>query len=197
MVNMQPNSVSARKNAILDSAIGVFGRYGYKKTTVDDLAKAAGLSKQGLYLHFKSKDEVFVASFKKYLDDALMSVEEALEDLNSPFADRLNLAFDKWFGRHLETFRPESLDIIQAGERIHHDSVEKYKNLFKAKIIKAVSTSVEFKNSKSIASPKDIAQVLFLCGMSWKDGLRTRTQFREEMALSISVICNIKRKRLR
>ncbi len=42
----------ARRESILQAAVGVFLRYGYKKTSMDDLARAAGLSRQGLYLHF-------------------------------------------------------------------------------------------------------------------------------------------------
>jgi AcrR family transcriptional regulator len=49
----------ARRAAILDAATGVFMRYGFKKTSMDDLARAAGLSRQGLYLHFPTKEALF------------------------------------------------------------------------------------------------------------------------------------------
>ena len=52
-----PNA--ARRAAILDAAAGVFLRFGYKKTSMDDLARAAGLSRQGLYLHFPTEEELF------------------------------------------------------------------------------------------------------------------------------------------
>ena len=37
----------------------MFLRYGFKKTSMDDLARAAGLSRQGLYLHFATKEALF------------------------------------------------------------------------------------------------------------------------------------------
>ncbi|MFW6154214.1 MAG: TetR/AcrR family transcriptional regulator [Planctomycetota bacterium] len=46
---------------ILDVAAGLFLQYGYKRTTVEDIAAAAGIAKGSVYLHFKSKDDVFGA----------------------------------------------------------------------------------------------------------------------------------------
>ncbi|MBV7335163.1 TetR/AcrR family transcriptional regulator [Chloroflexi bacterium TSY] len=48
-----------RKQRILDAAAELFIHYGYDKTTVSDVARAAGVSKGAIYLHFKSKDELF------------------------------------------------------------------------------------------------------------------------------------------
>src|SRR5262245_29785734 len=48
-----------RQEAIFAAAIAIFLRFGFKKTSMDDLARAAGLSRQGLYLHFASKDALF------------------------------------------------------------------------------------------------------------------------------------------
>ena len=57
---VDPTEISAaRHESLLQAAFGVFLRYGYKKTSMDDLARAAGLSRQGLYLHFANKDALF------------------------------------------------------------------------------------------------------------------------------------------
>src|SRR5258708_36742368 len=56
-----PDTTAARRLAILEAATPVFLRYGYKKTSMDDLARAAGLSRQGLYLHFENKEALFKA----------------------------------------------------------------------------------------------------------------------------------------
>jgi AcrR family transcriptional regulator len=45
------------KDAILDAAGRLFERYGYKKTTVDDIAHEAGIGKATIYVHFASKAE--------------------------------------------------------------------------------------------------------------------------------------------
>lgn len=48
-----------REQRILKAAVDLFIHYGYDKTTVSDIARAAGVSKGAIYLHFKSKDDLF------------------------------------------------------------------------------------------------------------------------------------------
>jgi AcrR family transcriptional regulator len=45
-------AAAARPAAIIEAATGIFLRYGFKKTSMADLASAAGLSRQALYLYF-------------------------------------------------------------------------------------------------------------------------------------------------
>lgn len=57
-----PNSEnSAREERILNAAAELFVHYGYDKTTVSDIARAAGISKGAIYLHYASKDALFEA----------------------------------------------------------------------------------------------------------------------------------------
>lgn len=50
-----------RVERILDAAARLISRYGYDKTTVSDIAAEAGVSKGAIYLHYKSKEELFEA----------------------------------------------------------------------------------------------------------------------------------------
>lgn len=54
-----PSTNTARETRILDAAADLFVHYGYDKTTVDDIARDAGVSKGAIYLHFKGKDALF------------------------------------------------------------------------------------------------------------------------------------------
>jgi TetR/AcrR family transcriptional regulator, regulator of autoinduction and epiphytic fitness len=47
---------SARQTHALEIALTVFARHGFRKTSIEDIAKAAGISRQGIYLHFKNKE---------------------------------------------------------------------------------------------------------------------------------------------
>lgn len=53
------NNQKLRHDAIIKAAETLFIRFGYDKTSVADIAKQAGISKGAIYLHFKSKDELF------------------------------------------------------------------------------------------------------------------------------------------
>lgn len=62
-----------RRERILQTAAQLFSRYGFRKTSIEDITRAAAISKGALYLEFGSKDELFdevvVAEFLAYLDD--------------------------------------------------------------------------------------------------------------------------------
>jgi TetR/AcrR family transcriptional regulator, mexJK operon transcriptional repressor len=51
---------SRKRSAILDGAKTVFLRDGFGLATMDDVASAAGVGKQTVYRHFKSKEALFV-----------------------------------------------------------------------------------------------------------------------------------------
>jgi AcrR family transcriptional regulator len=56
-----------RQAQILDAALECFSARGYHTATMDDLARASGLSKGALYWHFPSKEEVFLALFDRFI----------------------------------------------------------------------------------------------------------------------------------
>lgn len=57
----RPNVSEERKNQILDAAIAVFARLGFRAARMEDVAEQAGLSKAALYLYYKSKDAIIAA----------------------------------------------------------------------------------------------------------------------------------------
>jgi TetR/AcrR family acrAB operon transcriptional repressor len=56
-----PEANPEREKRILKAAAELIVHYGYDKTTVDEIARAAGVSKGAIYLHYKSKDDLFEA----------------------------------------------------------------------------------------------------------------------------------------
>src|SRR5215471_2532477 len=51
-----------REERILDAATTLLVRWGYRKTTVDDVAREAGVGKGTIYLHWKDKNALFRAA---------------------------------------------------------------------------------------------------------------------------------------
>ena len=56
------------REAILDSVGRLLVKYGYKKMTVEDIAREAGIGKGTVYLYFPSKEEVALGSFDRAHD---------------------------------------------------------------------------------------------------------------------------------
>lgn len=61
----QPNERQRRKEHILDAATALLVRWGYRKTTVDDVAREAGVGKGTIYLYWKDKNELFGAVLRR------------------------------------------------------------------------------------------------------------------------------------
>ena len=58
-----------RRCLIEDAATELFARQGYAATTMDDIARAAGLTKPMLYRHFESKRELCTALLERHRDE--------------------------------------------------------------------------------------------------------------------------------
>lgn len=48
---------------IKQEGLELFSRYGYDKTSMDDIAKKVGIKKASMYSHLKSKDELYLSIF--------------------------------------------------------------------------------------------------------------------------------------
>jgi len=57
----------------------VFRRHGFRRSSIEQTAEAAGLTRQALYHHFKSKEALFSAVIKRVNDDAMAAGRAAAE----------------------------------------------------------------------------------------------------------------------
>jgi TetR/AcrR family transcriptional regulator, transcriptional repressor of aconitase len=69
----------ARKREILDAALYCFLQFGYSKTSMDDIAKQAKLSRPLLYLKFKNKEDLFEGIFDYTLEGSYEEAEKVLD----------------------------------------------------------------------------------------------------------------------
>ena len=56
------------RDLILDAADTLLARYGYRKMTIDDLAREVGIGKGTIYLHFKSKEDVALSRVDRVIE---------------------------------------------------------------------------------------------------------------------------------
>ncbi|UTA66391.1 MULTISPECIES: TetR/AcrR family transcriptional regulator [Emticicia] len=65
---------------IIKGAKKLMQQYGLKKTTMEDIAKAAGKSKSTLYYYFKDKEEIFDRVINLEIDEFFYSVKTAVNE---------------------------------------------------------------------------------------------------------------------
>ena len=68
----------ARRKELLDAAYECFMQYGYSKTTFDDIAHKAGVSRTLLYAYFEDKKQLFQCVAREVLDEQWRKTEAVL-----------------------------------------------------------------------------------------------------------------------
>jgi TetR/AcrR family transcriptional regulator len=68
-----------KEEKILDGALEIFSRYGYRGATVDQIAAASGMSKPNLLYYFRRKHDIYVAVLRRTLEMCLRPLEEISE----------------------------------------------------------------------------------------------------------------------
>src|SRR5579872_1620042 len=76
------------RDAILDAMDAMMGRYGFRKTTVDDVAREARVSRRTIYTYFASKEELGLASIERVVTAAHLEMERVLAG-HGPANERL------------------------------------------------------------------------------------------------------------
>lgn len=89
------------RDAILDATDRLLSRYGYRKMTIDDLAREVGIGKGTVYLHFSSKEEIALSHIDRIVERLkekliIISVEDAPpgERLREMLITRVLFRFD-------------------------------------------------------------------------------------------------------
>ena len=74
------------RDAILDSAITLFSRKGYAKTTISEIAADAGHSTSNIYVYFPSKLDVLWAVMSPWLEERFTALEQEIDRIETPRA---------------------------------------------------------------------------------------------------------------
>ncbi len=104
---------SDKERRILEAAYGVFFRYGFARTTMGDLASAAGLSRPALYLVYPGKAEVFAAVVEWFIESTLTTMREGLDD-TWPLERKLLHVLEFAVAKPFDTVRsyPDASDLL-------------------------------------------------------------------------------------
>jgi AcrR family transcriptional regulator len=115
-MNQEERSQRSRAQ-VLDAALTLFSRQGYRATSIRDIADAAGVSTGNVYHHFKDKETIF----RELLDQYWQAIESPDLDFNRALATGT-------FPDNLETIGEAARDMVQKHRRhvalIYVDVVE-------------------------------------------------------------------------
>jgi len=121
----QARSVS-RRQKIMDSALEVFARRGYRDTAMDEIAAAAETSKGGVYFHFPSKQAIFLALLDRMANLLQGRAEAAMAAEPDPVAkfDAALLVMVRTFAGHRPLARLFLVEALGAGPDFNQRMLE-------------------------------------------------------------------------
>ncbi|GER70089.1 TetR family transcriptional regulator [Weizmannia acidilactici] len=83
-----------KQNKIVDAALTAFGKNGYKKTSVSDIAAEAGISKPMIFHYFGTKKDLYLYLIRLCGDTIMKGINEKFDPGVTDFFDRIKLAGD-------------------------------------------------------------------------------------------------------
>jgi AcrR family transcriptional regulator len=184
-------TLAARRAAVLDAATGVFLRYGFKKTSMDDLARAAGLSRQGLYLQFPTKDALFKETILNVIATTRTAGQAALARADLDIEERLLNAFEAVHGHAIGKHGSEHLNELleTATELVEYRSDELEQGLVAdvARALRAGGIADRWKPAG--VSAKHLAEHLYVTSYGVKHRVSTHAEYRDRMRLAVRIVC--------
>ena len=112
---MKPEKRQERRTRIIRAARGVFLRYGYRKTALEDVARAATVGKATLYHYFDGKDDLFGAVVNEMYEEYLTRQRSAIVEVSAA-ADKLR--------RYAQLLITEHQDLVVSAQGFEHGDDE-------------------------------------------------------------------------
>ena len=69
-----------KQKQILSAATEFFAKFGYKKTTLDDIGKKVGINRASIYYYFKNKEEIYMTIVINQFKNLIKSLYAEIED---------------------------------------------------------------------------------------------------------------------
>lgn len=105
--------MKVRDKNIIEAAVGLFVRYGVKRTGMGDIAEVAGISRQTLYKAFANKDAVLQATIRMLADKVVSDIEAGIEKTDE-LGEQLDIVFKHIAIEHFDVLQssPNAEDIV-------------------------------------------------------------------------------------
>lgn len=188
-------SASERRRDIVGAAVRLFNRYGYKRTSIDTIAREAGVAKATVYAYFPGKEDVFRAVCAAVCDDILARADAAasLPDLEARLRGVLEAKLVTVY--ELVDASPHAREILESQSRLGADIVERADKEYVrrlAALLTAADDAGQLDLSAANHTAASAAQLLLRSGYGAasdaKDARTLKKQLRELVALVLRAL---------
>jgi TetR/AcrR family transcriptional regulator of autoinduction and epiphytic fitness len=185
-----PPPDDGRRRGLLEAAIGVFARYGFRKTSMEEVARAAQVSRQGLYLHFATKEELFRAAVTHLLARSLTDATLALRAPEASLEERLVGACDAWIGRYVGMFQGSAADLLEAATKLIGPCVSEHEARFVEALARTVSNSgLAAAYRPAGLTARQLTETLVATARGFKHSSASPEAFSKSMRAAVRALC--------
>src|SRR6201998_3231658 len=142
---------AARRRVILDAARDCILKFGYAKSSLEDIAKQAAVSRPLIYRKFKSKEEIFGAVLEDLFETQYRAAEQALAKPGSRREKLMSvyeaLLLDPW--KELIVDAPMGTELYGACRRITPDIYQRRRK-------------IQLKYTQAVLGTKEVSEVFML-----------------------------------
>lgn len=106
-----------RRQQVMDSAEKSFALFGYKATTMEQVARLANVGKGTIYTFFENKEELFSEILRSIIADMRQITEQTVKEENS-FLDNVHMSMDSLL-EYREEHEPVD-QTLSGGQRVRY-----------------------------------------------------------------------------
>ena len=179
-----------RQERVLAVALEVFGRYGFRKTSMDEVARSADISRQGLYLYFSSKEALFRAAVRQELDTALGDASRCLNEEGAELGQRVIAGLDAWLGRYVGSMLASDIAGLLRNRAVQiEDMVDAAVAAFDAQLAATVAAATAERDRRRLGvTPEEIAAALHTVGQGAKYLSSSRAEFVARLTAAVRLV---------
>jgi AcrR family transcriptional regulator len=168
---MATDSAASRRSYVVAAATEVFRRYGFARTTMGDIARAAGLSRPTLYAAFPDKPAIFEAVISDLVDVELARIRSG-NRRRTALPAQLRYACEHWMstGYEIISANPDASDLFDD----RFPAVQAGNTAFEALLVELIEPAT--RSSGLEVSPHDLARMMTSAMQGFKRRAATKTE---------------------
>ncbi len=173
---------------ILDAAYECFTRHGVRRTTMDDIAAAAGMSRPAVYQYVRNKDDAFRRLASRLFDGALAQARMAAEG-DEPLAERLYqvIAAKLDLAVRLTKDTPHAAELLDAGARLSGDLADSFLAAIRDLVTTIIKQAADELNLNG-TNPSEIADITLALTYGLENDLTAPQRTRRRLRLAIELL---------
>jgi AcrR family transcriptional regulator len=179
-----------RRAEIVREAAPVILRYGFRKTSMDDVARAAKLSRQGLYLHFPNKELLFREVVAHLAGLAVEALRSALARPNLELEARLLAGFDAMAAAALAGYEPANVrELFTTAAEIAGDVLASIDEQIMTLLTTTLTPTRKGRTRSAGPSPRALAEHLYVVSYGLQHRGHSGDDYRRRMATAVRIVC--------